>query len=51
MNYLADMLIDKTHYLKDFNGQNVTVNSTKLSLINYFTGLSLKTKNNKVYCI
>jgi len=37
MQYLGDLLNGKTHYLKDYLGYNMTVNTTKLSLvINYF---------------
>jgi hypothetical protein len=50
MNYLAEMINGKTHFIKSYEGYNVTVNSTKLSLIvNYFNFYSLKTKKNIVY--
>lgn len=50
MNYIADMLNGKLHYLKDYDGYNLTVNTTKLSLIvNYFSTYPLKTKKNVVY--
>lgn len=50
MKYLAEMLNGKTHYLKGYDGYNVTVNATKLSLVvNYFNTYSLKTKKVIVY--
>jgi hypothetical protein len=50
MNYLATILDGKTHYLKQYEGYNMTVNTTKLSkVVNYFTFYSLKTKKNVVY--
>jgi hypothetical protein len=50
MQYLAAMLNGKTHYLKSYDGYNMTVNTTKLSLvINYFNSHPLKTKKSIVY--
>ena len=50
LNYLADLLGGKTHYLKSYQGYNMTVNTTKLYLvINYFSTYSLKTKKVIVY--
>jgi len=50
MKYLAEMLNGKTYYLKSYDGYNVTINTTKLSLvINYFSNFSLKTKKFIVY--
>jgi hypothetical protein len=33
MKYLSDLLNGKTHYIKSYGGYNMTVNTTKLSLI------------------
>ena len=50
MEYLAEMLKGKTHYIASYEGYNVTVNSTKLSLVvNYFNTYPLKTKKNIVH--
>ena len=50
MQYLADMLNGKTHYVKSYEGYNMTVNTTKLLLvINYFNSHPLKTKKSIVY--
>ena len=50
MNYLAGIFNGKTHFLKQYGGYNVTVNTTKLSIVvNYFSRYPLKTKKNIVY--
>lgn len=50
ITYLADMLNGKTHYLKSYDGYNLTVNTTKLSkVVDYFSLYPLKTKKNIVY--
>jgi Proton-conducting membrane transporter/NADH-Ubiquinone oxidoreductase (complex I), chain 5 N-terminus/LAGLIDADG endonuclease len=50
MEYLGDLLNGKTHYLKSYGGYNMTVNTTKLSLIiKYFDSHPLKTKKSIVY--
>jgi hypothetical protein len=50
MQYLGDLLNGKTHYLKSYDGYNMTVNTTKLSLIiKYFDTHPLKTKKCIVY--
>ena len=50
MQYLGDLLNGKTHYLKSYDGYNMTVNTTKLSLvIKYFDTHPLKTKKSIVY--
>jgi len=50
INYLADMLNGKAHYLKSYLGYNMTVNTTKLNLvIKYFNKYPLKTKKHIVY--
>ena len=50
MQYLAHLLNGKTHYLKSYHGYNMTVNTTKLSLvIKYFYAYPLKSKKNIVY--
>jgi hypothetical protein len=50
IKYLGDLLNGKTHYLKSYGGFNMTVNTTKLSLIiKYFDSHSLKTKKSLVY--
>lgn len=50
MQYLGDLLNGKTHYLKSYDGYNMTVNTTKLSLIiKYFDTHPLKTKKRIVY--
>ena len=44
------MLNGKTHYIKSYAGYNMTVNTTKLSLvIKYFYTDPLKTKKSIVY--
>ena len=50
MQYLAYLFNGKTHYLKSYDGYNMTVNTTKLSLvIKYFDAYPLKTTKNIVY--
>jgi hypothetical protein len=50
MQYLGDLLKGKTHYIKSYEGYNMTVNTTKLSLvIKYFDTHPLKTKKSIVY--
>ena len=50
IKYLAEMLNGKTHSLKSYDGYNVSVNTTKLSLvIKYFNLHPLKTKKSIVY--
>jgi hypothetical protein len=50
MTYLAKMLNGKVHYIKGYDGYNMTVNTTKLSLVvNYFNTYRLKTKKAIVY--
>ena len=50
MQYLADLLKGKTHFLKSYLGYNMTVNTTKLStVIKYFDTHPLKTKKSIVY--
>jgi hypothetical protein len=50
MQYLAHLLNGKTHYLRSYAGYNMTVNTTKLSLvIKYFDTHPLKTKKCIVY--
>lgn len=45
MQYLADLLNGKTHYIKSYDGYNTTVNTGKLSLVIwYFNSHPLKTK-------
>ena len=33
MLYLAHLLNNKTHYIKSYSGYNITVNTTKFSLV------------------
>jgi hypothetical protein len=50
MQYLGDLLNGKTHHIKSYDGYNMTVNTTKLSLvIKYFDTHPLKTKKSIVY--
>jgi hypothetical protein len=50
MDYLASLIRGKKHYMKSYEGYNVTVNTTKLLLIvKYFSNYSLKTKKYIVY--
>ena len=50
MDYLANILNGNTHYIKSFDGYNMTVNTGKLSLlVKYFNSFSLKTKKYVVY--
>jgi len=50
MDYLANILDGKKHYLKSYDGYNVTVNTTKLfRIIQYFCFYSLRTKKHIVY--
>lgn len=50
MQYLGILLKGKTHYIKSYDGYNMTVNTTKLSLvIKYFYNHPLKTKKFLVY--
>ena len=50
MDYLASLIGGKKHYMKSYEGYNVTVNTTKLLLIvKYFNNYSLKTKKYIVY--
>jgi len=50
MNYLANIVDGKKHYVKSYDGYNVVVNTTKLlPIIKYFNFYSLKTKKNIVY--
>jgi len=50
MQYLADLLNGKTHYIKSYVGYNTTVNTGKLSIvIRYFNSHPLKTKKYLVY--
>jgi hypothetical protein len=50
MEYLGQLLNGKTHYIRSYDGYNMTVNTTKLSLIiKYFNTHALKTKKGVVY--
>jgi hypothetical protein len=50
MDYLAEITKGKKHYLKSYNGFNVVVNTTKLSLIiKYFNVYPLITKKHITY--
>ena len=50
MQYLGHLYNGKTHYLKSYDGYNITVNTTKLFLvIKYFNHNPLKTKKAIVY--
>lgn len=50
MNYLADIVNGKSHFVKSYGGYNVVVSTTKLSsIINYFKVFRLKTKKYIVY--
>lgn len=50
MQYLANILGGKTHFIKSYSGYNVTVNTTKLSpIILYFSVYPLKTKKYLTY--
>lgn len=53
MQYLGDLLNGKTHYLKSYDGYNMTVNTTKRVacslVIKYFYTHPLKTKKSIVY--
>jgi len=50
MTYLAEMLNGKVHYLKSYDGYNMTVKTNKLSLVvKYFNTYGLKTKKFIVY--
>lgn len=50
MDHLANVLGGKKHYLKSYDGYNVTVNTTKLfSIIKYFNLYPLKTKKYITY--
>jgi Proton-conducting membrane transporter/NADH-Ubiquinone oxidoreductase (complex I), chain 5 N-terminus/LAGLIDADG endonuclease len=50
MQYLGNLLNGKTHHVKSYDGYNMTVNTTKLSLvIRYFDTHPLKTKKSIVY--
>lgn len=50
MKYLADMLNGKIHYIKSYEGYNVTVNTTKLSrIIKYFHIHPYKSLRSRIY--
>ena len=50
MDHLASILGGKSHFLKSYEGYNVTVNTTKLApIIQYFSFYSLKTKKYITY--
>jgi hypothetical protein len=50
MGYLANLLGGKKHFLKSYDGYNVTVNTTKLfSIIKYLNLYPLKTKKYITY--
>jgi len=50
MDHLASILDGKSHFLKSYDGYNVTVNTTKLApIIQYFSLYSLKTKKYITY--
>lgn len=50
MDHLANILGGKKHFLKSYNGYNVTVNTTKLlPIIEYFNLYPLKTKKYIIY--
>jgi hypothetical protein len=50
MDHLANLLGGKKHFLKSYDGYNVTVNTTKLfSIIKYFNLYPLKTKKYITY--
>jgi hypothetical protein len=50
MEYLASILGGKNHFIKSYNGYNVTVNTPKLlPIIKYFNIYSLKTKKYITY--
>jgi hypothetical protein len=50
MDHLADVLGGKKHFLKSYDGYNVTVNTTKLSpIVQYFNLYPLKTKKYITY--
>lgn len=50
MDHLANILGGKKHFLKSYEGYNVTVNTTKLSpVIQYFSFYSLRTKKYITY--
>ena len=50
MQFLGDLLNGKIHHLKSYDGYNMTVNTTKLSLVvKYFDTHPLKTKKSVVY--
>ena len=50
MEYLAVLLNGKTHYSQSYLGYNMTVNTTRLSLVTiYFNHHPLKTKKSVVY--
>jgi hypothetical protein len=50
MDYLANILNGKKHYLKSYDGYNVTVNTTRLSrIIQYFSFYPLRTKKYIIY--
>jgi len=50
MDHLASILGGKNHFLKSYDGYNVTVNTTKLApIIQYFSFYSLKTKKYITY--
>jgi hypothetical protein len=50
MDHLASILGGKSHFLKSYDGYNVTVNTTKLApIIQYFNLYSLKTKKYITY--
>jgi hypothetical protein len=50
LNKFADILNGKINYLKTYNGYNMVVNLSKLSIvIDYFTKYPLKTKKSLDY--
>ncbi|WP_222623263.1 LAGLIDADG family homing endonuclease, partial [Streptomyces sp. ISID311] len=50
INHLANIVGGKKHYIKNYNGYNVIVNTTKLSpIVQYFCIFSLKTKKYITY--
>jgi len=49
MKYLGDLLNGKTHYIKSYDGYNITVNTTKLSLVIKYFNTHPVTKKSIVY--
>ena len=48
MQYLGDLLNGKTHYLKDYLGYNMTVNTTHLSPTPLLAALILSARKSRV---